>query len=253
MSVSIRDDLLGYSDPRFLKSLRRGVRLAICGILISTIAAAADLAFLVALMVSGVGFPDLTAMLVVAAMSVAGATLYVIGAWFLTKPDPSGLGEVRYGVARILTRYMVAAVILNPVLSLCYATGIIMSLNLTAQIASYSDAVACVVAMIAQLQYLEKLCKRLPDDSLSARFRFVKWGLAVSSGTGVLWSIVETLLSPMGFFSVGDWTTLLITVVAGLAAMFFVILFMFRLHGLSLALVMQTELARINWVSFPDK
>src|SRR4051794_16734250 len=89
VGLSIHGDLLQFSDPGWVAGLARGAGLAFWGILISV----------------GVGFVAGVVGRVVGTWvaylaAFAGDLVYLYGAWLLTEPDPSGLGEDRYGTAR---------------------------------------------------------------------------------------------------------------------------------------------------------
>jgi hypothetical protein len=161
VGVSVNGEQLRYSDPAYLETLARGVSFILWGLL----------AMIVVMVGAGVlGF-------------LAGIP-FVIGGWMLTTPDPSGLGEKRYGTSRQIIRISIALGLLNNLISFIAATvGPLRPAAHTAfSLVEMIFSLVEMVGIIAQLLYLRALALRIPDHSLSDRAATVMWGFGISYG-----------------------------------------------------------------------
>lgn len=240
VGVSVRGDLLRFSDPQFVATLHQGVRLMLWAILVIVIGAIAAAVTTALRRASGLSFG-------VQLLPLAGSLLNVIGAWLLTTPDPSGIGEDQYGTARKLIRFSLAMSLLNDIISFDRNMALPPAVNLVLQIISGLSALAGLIGAFAQLQYLEKLATRIPSDALSNRSRVIKWGLGISYGVVVVFGLLALVFAQSGASPPAAIVGGCIAGLAGLAAIVFGIMYLFLLISFSNALGEQTALARANW------
>lgn len=102
------------------------------------------------------------------------------GWWLLTEPDPSGLGEDRYGTARKIIRVGLVCGVANTVLDVGRS---VMSLPPFAfamlQIVDIGLGLMWVISFFAGLNYLRKLANRIPDGKMSNRAKFLTWAFGI--------------------------------------------------------------------------
>src|SRR5687767_9833717 len=110
VGFSAQGDLLRFSDPGWVMTLHRGVVLILVGI------AVAILGVVVAAAVSAAS-PGIGRVLATV-IQLGSAVLMVVGSWMLTEPDPSGLGEDRYGASRKIIRITLLIGVANQLLTL---------------------------------------------------------------------------------------------------------------------------------------
>ena len=187
VAFSLQGDLLGNAEPDWLHTLRRGVNCILGGVLAAIAAGILNA-------IANSSQQPLTAGLG-QAVSLLSTALFLIGSWLLTTPDPSGLGDDRYGTSRKLIRIGV----------ICSAAGTL--LEFPQAFVNYPPAVAtplalvqlplgvmAVVAVFATLSYLSKLAQRIPDAALSRRARFLFWALGISYAIVILGAIAVALV-----------------------------------------------------------
>lgn len=243
VNVSVNGDLLRFSDPRFIATLHRGVRLILWGILVGVIGV------IMAIAVSVISRPAMSSP-AVRLLPLAGAVLNIIGAWLLTTPDPSGIGEDRYGTARKVIRFALLADIVNQVISFGNQLPVPPAAYTVLQVITALCSLVGLIGMFAQLQYLEKLAFRLPDQSLSDRARQVKWGYSLAYGVIVLVRIPVLLLGRGGPRGSGVAMTVgCVGGIAGIVMLVYAITYLFLLINFSRALAHNAELARENWAA----
>ena len=243
VGVSVHGDLLRYSDPQFVTTLHKGVRLMLWSILVTVIG-------IVALLVTNMINRSAGLSFGARMLPLAGSVLNVIGAWLLTTPDPSGIGEDRYGTARKVIRFSLGAAVLNDIINFEGQVAVPPAVYMVLQVVGGLSAVAGLVGLFAQLHYLEKLATRLPSDALSDRSRRIKWGLSIAYAVGISFGLLATALSrragaPASIALGGGC-------VAGLAmvaALVYGIMYLFLLLNFGRALAEQTALALRNWSS----
>jgi hypothetical protein len=189
VGLSIHGDLLRFSNPKWVRTLQRGVKLIIAGI------AVIILGVIIAIF-AGIAVPALrpNLQLLTYLISVAGSLLMVVGGWFLTEPDPSGIGEERYGTSRKIIRVSLAVGLVNTALQFVQqmstvAPGLRRVLAVIAGIAGLIG----LVGQFAQLNYLSKLALRIPDQKLADRARFLMFAIGISYGSILLLGIVMAI------------------------------------------------------------
>ena len=176
VGVSVHGDLLRYSEPRWLQNLSSGAGFVFWGLLLSI-----AVSFVGGIVAQFVG-PWVGPL-----FGIAGGIVYLYGAWLLTEPDPSGLGERQYGRARQIIRVALAASIVGQVLQFIAATAAPSpEVMVTFGIITMAAGLIGVVGQFAMLRYLERLARRIPDDSLSKMARTLFWGYGGALALGVL-------------------------------------------------------------------
>jgi hypothetical protein len=186
VGVSIYGDLLRYSEPRWLHMLATGTKLILINIAIVIGMVIVGMIF------GGMGVANAVwAKSTIQLIALAGNILGFFGSWLLTERDPGGIGEDQYGTARKVIR----------VTLLCNVAGGFISFvfNLTTLSPAGSGLLAAasgllgiigVIGVYALLQYLEKLARRIPDDSLSARAKMLKVWLCTIYGIFLVIGII---------------------------------------------------------------
>jgi hypothetical protein len=244
VGLSVQGDLLRFSDPNWLLKLQRGTHLIIASVIVGFIGG-----FVVALIFRGSQVPTAVLQL------LAGIGSFV-GAWFLTEPDPSGLGEDQYGTARKVIRVTLLIGIVGQVLQIVQTLETLSPTVLRAfLVLGVIAGLAGVVGQFAQLQYLSKLATRIPDLKLSDRARFLMWAFGISYGLLV---VVGAILLAMtraaggappggGLAALGCFAGLV-----GLAVLVFAVMYLFLLIRLGRAFGEQSQLARQIWGSAPQ-
>jgi hypothetical protein len=111
VSLSV-GDLLLYSDPAWLHKLCAGINFILITILIGIAGIILDV------IASAISHSTVPSILVAFACGV----LFFIGCWFLTAPDPSGLGEDQYGTSRRIVRIALLIGVVDNVISLAPQT-----------------------------------------------------------------------------------------------------------------------------------
>lgn len=169
VGFSTQGDYLQFSSPQWLETLARGARIYIWGIVVLIAGSIA-----VGLLLRGSGAATWVQLFAFAMLTV--------GWWLLTEPDPSGLGENRYGVARRLIRIgLLGSVIeqfLDSIIQLGgspqpIVNGVMGILRLTL-------SVLALIAFFAQLNYLRKLALRVPSPQMAQRAGFLIKAFAIT-------------------------------------------------------------------------
>jgi hypothetical protein len=245
VGLSFHGDLLRFSDPSYVRTLRRGVNLMLWSVLVIVVTTFIS-GFGAAVMRgsrSGSGFGILP---------FFGYLLNVIGAWQLTEPDPSGLGEDSYGTARKLIRITLIIGLVNQVLStaMLLAGPLAPALRLALQSIAFVAALVGVAGTFAELAYLRKLAVRIPDDSLAERARVLMWGL------GVTYGVLAVVGFSMVLIAAGRGASALRGSVAalgcfggimGLAMIVFGVMYLFMLIRFRKQFAVQADLASAAW------
>jgi hypothetical protein len=243
--VSIRGPLIRYSDPQWVDLLRRGINCIIWGVV------AAILGVIVGAVISGATGNAVPAILI----SLCSSLLIVAGSWFLTSPDPSGIGEDAYGTSRKVIRITLIIRVISDLTGFAEQTGtfppdvrrLLVVLGIIAQISG-------VVGTMAMLNYLSKLAERIPDDQLSERAKFLMYAIGTCYGIFIALIAIIALAASSAARGGGGG----LGAVAGLGCIFFIvgialIVFMIRyllfLGSLNTQLAEQGALARQSWTA----
>jgi hypothetical protein len=257
VGLSVQGDLLRYAEPAWLEKLRRGIHIIFAGLVI-------DLAGgIVAVMINvATGRQDQVASNVV---GLVGGIVSAVGIWLLTEPDPSGSGEDQYGRVRLIVRAAVIIGLSQNVLQICLSTmRLPPQLELAFGLLAVVGMVFQIVAYVAQLSYLERLVRRIPDPRLAGQFHFLMYAYGVCYtilaviGAAVIWFLGVGVFAGRapatmpGMGSGGAFVGVLVGVgcaagITGLAVLVFFIIYLVRLGQLSGRLREQAAAARYIW------
>jgi hypothetical protein len=246
VGYSTKGDLIRYSDPLWVDMLRRGISCIVWSVVVVIVGA-----ILNAILSRG-GAPSPISALV----SLGGYILYLTGAWFLTAPDPSGLGEDQYGTSRQIIRYALLAGVVSQLLQLVQMSTPTPDVRRVVLLISALASLCSVVGIFAMLNYLSKLALRIPDHAISDRARFLMYAIGWSYGLLIVIGVMVALAvagggprpaAPGGaFVFLGCAAGLL-----GLALIVFGIMYLLMLEKLGRRLKEQVTLARQTWAASP--
>lgn len=251
VGVSVNGDLLRYSEPQWLQNLSKGAAFAFWGVLVS----------MVATIVGGI-IAQVTVPLMAPIATMVGGLVYLYGAWLLTEPDPSGLGEDQYGRARQIIRIALIAGLVGAGVEAINATlAPEPTLRIALGIVSVAVGLVGVAGQFATLRYLQRLALRIPDDRLSARAKLVFWGYGLSlAAMIVVGGVMMLVIAGSGIFASGPNSPApgggVVGTLAGagcavgiafLAMLGFGIIFLVLLFQLKRAFAQQAEVARQVW------
>ena len=236
VGLSLHGDLLRYSDPGWVQTVARGFRLMINGIGVVVVGV------ILVMIAAAIGWGP--GIIFVELVSLGGWLLHLGGTWLATEPDPSGLGEDQYGTARRIIRIGAVASIAGTVLERAGGSAPSPELALTLRMFGLALGVFGVVACFAQLQYMEKLAERIPDDKLSRRGRFLKWALTSTLACFVFIAIINVMRVPAVRAIAG-----VVALVVFLAFVVFGLMYLRLLNNLKKKLHEQVALARATWAA----
>ena len=233
--VSLQGTLLRYSDPNWVETIRRGFARMIAGI---TIVVAA---MIVVIILSAIRRFNVVSL--VQLVGIAGWLIYMWGIWLITEPDPSGLGEDQYGTSRKIIRVGVVCQAVGQVLDFVQKDRMPPGATLLFTIAAVLLGIVALVAIYAQLQYLQKLALRIPDVKLSQRSGFLKLAIVISYGTLIVSGIGALLMGG----GAGSVVFGLGAALGGLALLVFSLMYLRLLGRMKKSFLEQVLVARATW------
>ncbi|HYE17738.1 MAG TPA: hypothetical protein VEA69_04800 [Tepidisphaeraceae bacterium] len=248
VGYSLQGDLLRYCNPSWVDTLKTGTGLAVWGIL--TIIFGVVMAVAVPMIGQSIGAVQF-GLIGGGVVVLIGWILNLIGWFMATQPDPTGMGEERYGAARQLVRISITVQVLATLASLIvlltagpFEGGMIsIVLNVISNIAS-------AVAIIAQCRYLSMIALRIPDQGASGQAHFLMYAL------GIVYSLMAAiqLLGLFGGGAVAGGVSRqgagAIACVGGLVALamlVFLIMYIILLFRMSSLFGQQSRWARSTW------
>jgi hypothetical protein len=244
VGLSIRGNLLCYSDPQWVERLSRGIDLILWGLLAAVLASLAGMGLFFAM--------GPRAQLLQQLIAVAASAIGFIGAWLLTTPDPGTEEPAQMVTARKIVRFALVFAMAANLLSI-FAVGehphplIIAIFGIGLVIA----ALIGVVGEIARLYYLEKIALRIPDVELAKRAKLVRWGYGISLGISGIFGAAITLMTMTLKQSPGIGPVMIvgacITGLGALGALAFMIVYIIMLFQFRKALKAQSQFARETW------
>ncbi len=163
VAESLVSDALRFADPAWLRTVAGGCRIALW----ATVAAAVT--------ILGVYFPGAFRPSF-AALGAGAALARAFGAWQLTTPDPSGLGESEYGLARRAARALLLFAGVAALVPLMERPGLPLPLLAAAVSLEVAGQLAFIAGVAATMRYLRGLLRRGPDD-FAGRARLLQWTL----------------------------------------------------------------------------
>jgi hypothetical protein len=251
VGVAVHGPLLRYSDPEWVAGLARGTAFVFWGIL---------LGFLVSF-TAGVFLRNYFGPRVSAIVGAMGGLVYLYGVWLMTEPDPSGIGEDQYGRARRIIRFTTIVGIVQNVLAVAEPdVQHSRALTIAFGVASLAAGLIGVAGQFAELRYLQLLARRISDEKLSRRARFLFWafggslavvmvlGSAAGIGgfvlarPGVARSVPRGIIGVLAAFGI-------LTGVAVIAMLVFGLMYLLLLRRLKRAFRQQAEYARLLWAN----
>ena len=187
--------------------------------------------------------------------SFGGNLLVVIGSWMITAPDPSGIGEDKYGTVRKVIRVTLLIGLADTLLSMAYrrtmaSPDVLLVFN-TLQILAAGIG---FVGRVAQLQYYEKMAMRIPEPRLSSRAGFLKKVLPASYLLMTILGHLMTQFTPKAKRVPGSaWATFAglgcFSIIVLLAVMIFAIMYLLMVDKFRKRFSEQAILAGQNWAT----
>ena len=239
VDFSTRGDVLHNSDPAWVDGLQSGILCIVWGTVFTIVSMV--VAFILKVQYLGIDL-SIAATLV----STGAAILHVYGAWMLTAPDPSGLGEDRYGTSRKLIRITLLIGVLQHLVRLATLSMTLPPTFFWATIyLALAAALASLVGLFAMLNYLAKLARRFPDENLARRAERTMWEfgipLSVVAFFGLLaFASAGQSVAIMLLFSCAVFLFLVAALIVGMRYLAFLATFAGELGT-------QTEIARQAW------
>ena len=189
IGLSCYGDLLRFADPNWVETLARGARFILWGIL------CAILAGILSVVLAAVMGPHPSIYIV----SLAGSLVGLYGAWLITEPDPSGIGEDKSVTDRKIVRF---ALLVGLLAQVFYFIGESVSLppGLWLLLAGATVLVGLIgiIGEFAKLTYFRKLALRIPDQALAKRANSLRWIMAISLGIIIIAGSGLALFAKMG-------------------------------------------------------
>jgi hypothetical protein len=244
IGLSTTGDLLRFADPEWVEKVARGLKIILWMILVGVIAG-----ILSAVAGATVGQEFSTILMFIVQL----ITFY--GVWLMTEPDPSGIGEDPNITARKVIRITLVVGLLNSPLQ--FALG---ALNLPRAGVILVGLIMLLVGLVglvgefAKFIYYERLARRIPEDSLAGRARFLKWAFTITLAVMVVVGGIAAIVgatAPAGAGGAGPGLVLLgcLALPAGLAMLVFSVMTLFLLLRLRKAIAQQANLARATWAA----
>ena len=147
--ASIRGEMLIYADPGWVMRLSRGA----AGILIG-----------VAAVIIGPLAERLIGIVLMQAVVFLGTISGLVGVWMLTEPDPSGVGEDRYGGTRRLARWLPFLGLLSMILASLGALAPSLGWQVSRPLMRTLQVIAAyggIGGMLAVMRYVRGLAMRM--------------------------------------------------------------------------------------------
>ena len=246
VGVAVHGPLLRYGDPQWVRNLSRGAGVYFWGIIVGIL-----LGIVAGLFVLAVG------KWVAPVLGMIGQGVALYGAWLLTEPDPSGIGEDQYGLARRVIRLSLLCGVVQFFIN--FSTGYAQfsrELTVTLMVASGAASLLNVMGQFAMLRYLERLAQRIPNPRHSARARFLFWAYGGALAFVVL---LGGVIGIAGYLAAGRGMapgTGAVSMLAGLACLMvpvgialvvFLVMFLVLLYRLQVAFDEQAKFAQYAW------
>ena len=118
--------------------------------------------------------------------------------WLLTEPDPGGIGEDPHLTARKVVRLTLIVGLCSQALGLLQVSAAGLP-KVVEQLLWLLIAVAGLVGLVgefAKFNYYAALARRVPDDALAKRVRFLKWAFTISLAIITLGGVAVVSAAP---------------------------------------------------------
>lgn len=240
IGLSLQGDLLRFADPDWVDKVALGLKIILWMILFATVAA-----------ILGGALSHAVSPVLAPVIHFLASLISFYGVWFITEPDPSGIGEDPSITARKVIRVTLVVGLVSALLQIIAAaetfsgvvTFVLGGLILLA-------GIVALIGVFATFVYYEKLARRIPDDRLAVRARFLKWAytivLAVMAVAGGLMGLATAVGGSVGP-GFGVLACLMLPVLLGLIV--FGVMTIFMLLKLRRAVAEQARLARATWAA----
>lgn len=246
VGLSCHGDLLRFADPAWVETLGRGASLILWGILFGLVGA-----------ILGTAVAAITgSQLLGGVIQLAGAAVGLYGAWLVTSPDPSGIGEDKYVTDRRIVRFALLVGVASQLFALIQqAMPVVGVLAVLIMLIILLAGLVGVVGEFAKLTYFEKLARRIPDAKLARDAHNLRWAMAISLGAAILFGGVAALAMVLGGtggpggVAVGATALGCMAGVAGLAYAVVGILVLILIYRLGRAFRQQAHIARHTWAA----
>jgi hypothetical protein len=192
-------------------------------------------------------------------VGLAGGLVYLYGAWLMTEPDPSGIGEDRYGTVRKIIRVtLLIGLAQNVFAALTQRNFVAPGAAVALGVAAAFAGLVGVVGNFATLRYLQRLAERIPHPGHASRAELLFWGYGTTRAVMVVvggLSAVAGLFAPRaagGTMPGGGMIGLFmglgcLSFAAFVAVVVFGVMFLVLLYRLQMEFDRQAEYARIVW------
>jgi hypothetical protein len=244
--VSVLGALLCFNDPRWLDTLHRGATLTLIGAPVYVIAA------IVVTIVDSLAAAGFGVSISINLLQLAGYMAMVSGAWFLTSPDPSGIDERADGFYRKLIRVTFVVGLIRELISVASSSEALRSSGGEWMILVWGAAALTALAgFIAELHYIGKLARRIPDPRMADRAKFLMTPLGGSIGGLLIWKMYGAMIWPVqegarDLIGLGCMAFFVFPVLA-----VFYVRYLFLLGKFSAHMREQASVARQTWVASP--
>ncbi len=239
VGLSLRGDLLRFAEPDWVHRVARGLTIILWMIPVGLV-----VGVLAGLVVQGSRtFPMLA--------GLATGLVSFYGAWLMTEPDPSRVGEDALITARKVVRVSLIIGLTSQPLGIALEQGFSSE-----PIRVLVGLLWCVVMLVglvgefAKFVYYEHLARRIPDDKLASRARFLRWAwtsaLLFSAGLGAVMLLLALGGPNLAGAAIGIGCLSPLVVVALVVFGVMTLLLLLRLRK---ALVEQAKLARATWAA----
>jgi len=230
VDVSIRGDLLRYSDPTWLDRLALGLKYTLWGALVLLVCATLN-----GVLMSATSLIDESAGAVIGFL---GGLLGIYGAWLLTSPEPGRMVAERYATDRRVVRIcLIIGLARSPATVLGGVAAVPEIVSMALMTVSAIASLADLVGLYAKLRYLEKLALRAPEPKLAGNARWLRWGLVIAGGSLIPLGVVGALVPQMLCVIAGPFVAIFVLSIA-VMVLYFRLMRVFRL---------QAEFARAIW------
>jgi hypothetical protein len=238
VAFSRRSDQLCDSDPGWVNTLGLGARLSFWAVIA-----------LIAVVICYSGGRGGRVPAEIGSMASQG--LYLVGTWLLTTPDPSGLGEDRYGTARRAARWAVPFSVAGLLAGFVSRTAITPA-TVASALAGIERAggFADVFGLTMTLSYIGRLAARTADYRLEERANTLVGWLGVPL---LLLLSVTTVMNQL-HLARGGWVGLVLgggACLCALPVLFGGPMYFFMLRRLNRALQDEQSVAQRSWAAPP--
>lgn len=196
IGLAIRGNLLRFSDPDWVARVAHGLRILVWAMVLWVVAVVAAAALAV------LAHPVYAHL-----FTLAVSALAFYGTWLVTLPDPSGFGEDPHMSARKAIRIALVFGMLSD-LAEVFAEAFPSRPTVVAVLGAIGVLAALVWMWgeFAKFSYCAVLARRVPDESLVSRARWIKWGYTLSLGVLVVLGGVMALVVVLGGLAVAPAT-----------------------------------------------